>query len=141
MVQKDQPIEVHWTNGLLTQSSQHILPVDPTVLDPKCRRRDGHPYYSVDPHRHPHAGGHTEGSATAPHVQRSHADAIDGTPDQWFTSGGQHDFDIAGNTFVYDNDQQAATIWYHDHAMGITRLNVYAGLAGSTSSMTRTRTP
>jgi spore coat protein A len=31
---------------------------------------------------------------------------------------------------TYGNDQQAATLWYHDHALGITRLNVYAGLAG-----------
>ena len=31
---------------------------------------------------------------------------------------------------TYDNDQDAATLWYHDHALGITRLNVYAGLAG-----------
>ncbi|MFW0785693.1 multicopper oxidase domain-containing protein [Gordonia sp. CPCC 206044] len=30
----------------------------------------------------------------------------------------------------YDNRQEAATLWYHDHAMGITRLNVQAGLAG-----------
>ena len=30
----------------------------------------------------------------------------------------------------YLNDQQSATLWYHDHALGITRLNVYAGLAG-----------
>jgi hypothetical protein len=28
------------------------------------------------------------------------------------------------------NDQQAATLLYHDHALGMTRLNVYAGLAG-----------
>lgn len=28
------------------------------------------------------------------------------------------------------SDQEAATLWYHDHAMGITRLNVFAGLAG-----------
>ena len=33
-------------------------------------------------------------------------------------------------TVVYPNAQPAATIWYHDHAIGITRLNVYAGLAG-----------
>ena len=31
---------------------------------------------------------------------------------------------------TYDNDQEAATLWYHDHALGMTRLNVYAGLAG-----------
>ena len=30
----------------------------------------------------------------------------------------------------YPNDQAATTLWYHDHALGITRLNVYAGLAG-----------
>src|SRR5947199_455974 len=30
----------------------------------------------------------------------------------------------------YTNDQQATLLWYHDHAMGITRFNVYAGLAG-----------
>ena len=33
-------------------------------------------------------------------------------------------------TCDYTNDQQATLLWYHDHAMGITRFNVYAGLAG-----------
>jgi FtsP/CotA-like multicopper oxidase with cupredoxin domain len=32
--------------------------------------------------------------------------------------------------FEYDNSQRAATLWYHDHSLGITRLNVYAGMAG-----------
>jgi FtsP/CotA-like multicopper oxidase with cupredoxin domain len=32
--------------------------------------------------------------------------------------------------YKYDNDQEAATLWYHDHALGITRMNVYMGLAG-----------
>ena len=66
------------------------------------------------------------------HVHGGHTEAqFDGTPEQWFTSGGQVGVDNPGtNTFTYPNTQQAATIWYHDHAMGITRLNVYAGLAG-----------
>jgi len=34
------------------------------------------------------------------------------------------------DTYVYPNNQDAATLWYHDHALGITRLNVYGGLAG-----------
>ena len=34
------------------------------------------------------------------------------------------------NPSHYPNDQRATTLWYHDHALGITRLNVYAGLAG-----------
>jgi FtsP/CotA-like multicopper oxidase with cupredoxin domain len=32
--------------------------------------------------------------------------------------------------FSYPNDQRAALLWYHDHVMGVTRLTVYAGLAG-----------
>lgn len=42
-------------------------------------------------------------------------------------STGDH---YVGNTFTYDNDQESAPLWYHDHALGLTRLNVYAGLAG-----------
>lgn len=55
----------------------------------------------------------------------------DGYPDAWFT----RDFEKCGPKFVnkvykYPNIQNPATLWYHDHAVGITRLNVYAGLAG-----------
>ncbi|HER2188235.1 TPA: multicopper oxidase domain-containing protein, partial [Streptococcus pyogenes] len=32
--------------------------------------------------------------------------------------------------YQYDNNMQACTLWYHDHTLGITRLNIYAGLAG-----------
>jgi spore coat protein A len=32
--------------------------------------------------------------------------------------------------YQYDNEQRAATLWYHDHTLGLTRLNVYAGPAG-----------
>ena len=34
------------------------------------------------------------------------------------------------STAEYLNDQHSATLWNHDHTLGITRLNVYAGLAG-----------
>jgi bilirubin oxidase len=33
-------------------------------------------------------------------------------------------------TFQYDNEQPPATLWYHDHALGMTRTNVYSGPAG-----------
>ena len=33
--------------------------------------------------------------------------------------------------YHYSNKQDAAMLWYHDHAMGINRLNVFAGLAGA----------
>ncbi|MDH4337248.1 MAG: multicopper oxidase domain-containing protein [Candidatus Krumholzibacteria bacterium] len=55
----------------------------------------------------------------------------DGGPDSWFTPSG-----LAGghaaqtNVYHYPNTQEAATLWYHDHALGATRLNVYAGTAG-----------
>ena len=39
-------------------------------------------------------------------------------------------WDPASAIFQYPNDQRAGTLWYHDHAMGMTRLNVYAGPAG-----------
>lgn len=55
----------------------------------------------------------------------------DGGPMEFFP---RHPTDPAfqGNTYTYTyaNDQQAANLWYHDHAYGITRANVYAGLAG-----------
>lgn len=35
-----------------------------------------------------------------------------------------------GHLHHFDNRQEAAGLWYHDHAMAITRLNVYGGLAG-----------
>jgi spore coat protein A len=55
----------------------------------------------------------------------------DGHPEAWFTNG----FKVTGPEFTrkvyeYTNYQSGTTLWYHDHAMGQTRLNVYAGLAG-----------
>jgi FtsP/CotA-like multicopper oxidase with cupredoxin domain len=59
------------------------------------------------------------------------APAFDGMPETWFTprlalKGPAYET----NTYTYPNRQDATTLWYHDHALGITRLNVYAGLAG-----------
>jgi len=80
-----------------------------------------------------------EGAQPAvPHIHGGEvAPAYDGGPDAWWTPGAS-DFGLGfpgtvGNPaveFVYPNAQQAGTIWFHDHALGITRLNVYAGMAG-----------
>ncbi len=56
----------------------------------------------------------------------------DGGPDSWFTP----DYAITGDAwshgvtenYTYPNAQEAATLWFHDHVMGATRLNVYAGM-------------
>jgi len=68
--------------------------------------------------------------------------ALDGGPDSWWTSNGIYghgyyskngvgDATAAGKAvYVYPNGQEAAPIWFHDHMLGATRLNVYAGIAG-----------
>ena len=80
----------------------------------------------------------------------------DGTPHQWITPAGEvtdypqgtsvrpvPDMNDDGNatdgemTFYYTNQQSARLMFYHDHAWGITRLNVYAGMAAPISSRTR----
>jgi spore coat protein A len=67
---------------------------------------------------------------------------LDGGPDAWYTSDGlyqghaYHSFPGTGGpgsnqaVYRYPNAQEPALVWFHDHALGATRLNVYAGLAG-----------
>ncbi len=47
----------------------------------------------------------------------------DGYPEAWYMPG-------ESRTYYYPNSQDAALLWYHDHAMGINRLNIYAGMFG-----------
>ncbi len=60
--------------------------------------------------------------------------AYDGGPDAWFTQpnqlGSTTGIGYLSNTYQYPNGQEEATIWFHPHGFGITRLNVFAGLAG-----------
>ena len=94
------PIEIEWQNNL---PSQHIFPVDPHIhgaMPPA-------PAVRTVPHLH---GARTRSES-------------DGLPEKWFTPG-------SAARYCYENDQPAAALWYHDHAVGITRLNVYAGLSG-----------
>jgi FtsP/CotA-like multicopper oxidase with cupredoxin domain len=66
---------------------------------------------------------------------------LDGGPDAWFTSDGNYIghayYSKDGNTaknyniYRYPNSQEASPIWFHDHTLGATRLNVYCGLAGA----------
>ncbi len=62
---------------------------------------------------------------------------VDGVPEQWFTPNGLKGkdyytaFDAGPGTAVYKylNAQEPGTLWFHEHPLGVTRLNVYAGLA------------
>ena len=112
------PITVNWQNNL--PLTGHLLPVDTSL---HFAGSTSHPltegYVPIVTHLH---GGHNDSD-------------FDGLPDQWFTQFAPDGSQGIGPGFVtstvtYDNDQQAATLWYHDHALGMTRLNVYAGLAG-----------
>jgi spore coat protein A len=79
--------------------------------------------FSIDPHVH---GAMPPAPAvrTVPHLHGSCTDSkSDGLPESWFLPG-------FSALYQYPNNQQAATLWYHDHAVGATRLNVYAGLSG-----------
>lgn len=118
LAKKDIPVAVTWNNNLVSNGTllPHLFPIDHTVNWALKDRTDWQQLgVPVVTHLH---GGHTEWQS-------------DGLPDAWFTPG----FALTGHHFrkrelYYHNDQEAATLWYHDHAMGITRLNVYAGLAG-----------
>jgi spore coat protein A, manganese oxidase len=107
-VRRNQPILVRWENHL---PYEHLLPVDRTL-------HGAHPDQpSVRTVVHLHGG----------RVRPEN----DGYPEAWFTKN----FKNIGSKFLheiyyYPNCQRPATLWYHDHAIGITRLNVYAGLAG-----------
>ena len=72
---------------------------------------------------------------TATHLHGAHVpSASDGGPVTAFRRAGVDPADAAAGTgtytYRYPNDQAATGLWYHDHALGITRLNVLAGLAG-----------
>jgi len=118
VARKNFPVDILWQNNLMDNGKllSHLLNVD-TTLNWALTGRTNWQSFGVPVVTHLH-GGHTES-------------ASDGLPEAWYTPG----FALTGSAFMkntlhYDNDQEAATIWYHDHAMGITRLNVYAGLAG-----------
>jgi spore coat protein A len=114
----DIPITITWVNNL---PKDNIFTVDTTLhwanptIPPSTTPFTTTP---VVPHLH--------GGFSLPQ--------FDGHPDSWFTTSqvtpvvtGSH---YITSTFTYGNGQPAAMLWYHDHALGITRLNVYAGLAG-----------
>ena len=107
-VESGEKVFIKWINNL---PEKHLLPVDNTVH-----------------------GAHTDVPEvrTVVHVHGASVEwKSDGYPEAWFTKGfqqvGPH---FTKQVYQYDNYMRAVTLWYHDHALGITRLNVYAGLAG-----------
>lgn len=117
-------ITVSYVNQLLNDGGAplpHRLPIDTTLM-------------WADP-------GNLGGQAPVPLVAHRHggaqADRSDGLPDAWATPDANRDGtpDFRGRLFstpyLFDNTQEAAHLWFHDHALGVTRLNVSMGLAGN----------
>jgi spore coat protein A len=154
----DKPVRIKWINDLVDAEGNylpHLLPVDQTLhwanplgecadgtFGTDCGGLDPTPYTGPVP--------------IVTHVHGAHSKPqYDGYPEAWYlpdaldlppaparSEGSLYEYfqDLAtaeGNNwgpgyavFEYANDQNAATLWYHDHALGMTRLNVYAGPAG-----------
>ena len=117
----------------------HLLPVDQTLHwanppgPPDTRGSDPAPYTGPVPlvtHVH---GTHVK-PASDGYPEAWYLPAATNIPDGYFTRGTHYGTVVpapeGAAVFQYPNDQRATTLWYHDHALGMTRLNVYAGLAG-----------
>ncbi len=152
------PVRVKWINELVDAKGRHLphlLPVDPTLhwANPVGGKaaRDSRPRFDRTP------GPYTGPVPLVTHVHGSVGvgDESDGYPEAWFLpaatdiprgyarTGTWYDFfhrkantrfgvgwAPGSATFQYPNEQRACTLWYHDHTLGMTRLNVYAGPVG-----------
>jgi spore coat protein A len=135
----------------------HLLPVDPTLhwANPPggTAGRDSRPDFTgmetPGPYTGPvpivtHLHGSTDvGDESDGYAEAWYLPAANNIPGDFATEGTWYDF-FAGKaatqfgvawgpgfaTFQYPNPDRAATKWYHDHTLGMTRLNVYAGPAG-----------
>jgi len=118
--ERGQPVTVDWRNEL-----EGPFPVTDTVA-PTAAAADGVPAQCLpglsggEPNRQTAAlTGHT-----VVHLHGGLTPAVfDGWAENLFAPGQDAEFH-------YPMNQRAAQLWYHDHVMGITKLDVYAGLAG-----------
>lgn len=95
-----EPLFIEWANELPVE---HFLPIDHTIAGAERDKPDVRTIV------------HLHGGRVPPQS--------DGYPENWFVPG-------QFVTSFYPNGQDATMLWYHDHAMGINRLNIYAGLFG-----------
>ncbi|HEX3746028.1 MAG TPA: multicopper oxidase [Bryobacteraceae bacterium] len=93
-------LTIEWANEL---PAKHFLPIDHTLHGAE--------------ESNPEVRGviHVHGAKAPPES--------DGYPEDWYVPG-------KSRTYFYPNRQDPALLWYHDHTMGINRLNTYAGMFG-----------
>jgi spore coat protein A, manganese oxidase len=129
--------EVKWDNQLYRSKNSplpHLLPVDTNLHWAYSLHGDG----SANGVDYRQYNIKKNGVPIITHLHGGNSDfQFDGNPEFFYSPDGnvigpQWDFVPGGftNIFRYNNDVPAGNLWYHDHALGITRLNVYAGLAG-----------
>ncbi|MGE5839156.1 MAG: multicopper oxidase domain-containing protein [Deltaproteobacteria bacterium] len=117
VAQKNQPIQITFQNLLFV--NKHIIPVDTSI-----------------------PGANQQINRTAVHMHGGLVPWIsDGGPFDWFDAFGRHGLSflnnkvlnpfaiLGGAEYYYPMNQSARFLWYHDHAIGITRINAYAGIA------------
>ncbi len=120
-LQRGTRLRVRWRNcipGTLPFPAVHVPTTDPALPDALPQNNPGldgavpDPLYAAIP---AWTVTHLHGGRTPP------------DSDGWPTNAVLYGQQILTR---YENDQRAAMLWYHDHAMHVTRFNVYAGLAG-----------
>ncbi|RAO49249.1 Bilirubin oxidase [Micromonospora saelicesensis] len=157
MARVGRPVRVTWVNQLVDDRGDylpHLLPVDPSLHwanppgGPAGRDRHGH--WDGDPR------GYRGPVPQVVHLHGGHStQESDGHSEAWYLPVARDlppDFAVTGSayrefrsrfaegsglrwapgsaTFEYANDQRSCTLWYHDHSLGLTRENVYAGPVG-----------
>ncbi|MEJ7604906.1 MAG: hypothetical protein WKF37_01220 [Bryobacteraceae bacterium] len=143
-------VRVEWINGLTRANGSflpHLLPVDQTLHwanppgPPDERGLNPQQYRGPVPmitHLH---GGHAKQDSDGypeawylPNANNLSAFVKFGTWYERFRAQAEQRLDQKWEpgtaVFQYANDQRATTLWYHDHTLGMTRVNIYAGLAG-----------
>jgi spore coat protein A, manganese oxidase len=119
---RDKPVRVCYANTLNNTQLQSYLSVDQTI-------HWANPNGTMSPD--PYTGG-------VPVVTHLHGAEVtsesDGGPDAWFLPGytkkGPAFNEGVTRTYTYPNSQEPTTLFYHDHCLGATRINLYAGLVG-----------
>ncbi len=156
----NRPVRIKWFNELVDANGNylpHLLPVDPTLhwANPPggAAGRDTRPDFSGQPTPGPYTGpvpivSHVHGAVGVGDESDGYAEAwylpatgdipagyaTEGTWYSYFANKAKAGYGETWGpgfaTFQYPNHNRASTIWYHDHTLGMTRLNVYAGPAG-----------
>jgi spore coat protein A len=120
VARKNRPVRIKFTCSL---PSEHILPFDPTVSEGAGGERADRAVIHLHGGRVPWVsdGGPFHWIANSANGAQSGASV----PSGWLPDSTGH---LTNDSF-YPNNQSARMMWFHDHAVGVTRLNAYAGLA------------